>query len=63
MALAAMRHDTEPETGIIHELYLDWNTTPPYAPHDVLVLDPPLPAVDTNIDALNQVDPNITLWK
>jgi hypothetical protein len=63
VTIAAMRSGNEPEYGMVHQLFLDWSTTPPYAPNDIIVLDPPLPAVDSNIDALNQDDPNITLWQ
>jgi hypothetical protein len=63
MTIAARQPEHEPEYGIIHQLFLDWNSTPPYAPNDVVVLDPPLPAVDTNINALSQDDPNITRWQ
>ncbi|MDR2410918.1 MAG: hypothetical protein LBE13_22790 [Bacteroidales bacterium] len=63
MTIAARRPENEPEYGTVQQLFLDWSTTPPYAPNDVIVLDPPLPAVDTSIEALNQDDPNITLWK
>lgn len=63
LTIAAMRQGNEPEYGMIHQLFLDWSNTPPYAPNDIIVLNPPLSAVDPNIDALNQNDPYITLWK
>ena len=38
-AVAAMRPGNELEIGKVHEHYLDWNTTPPRAPDDVIVVD------------------------
>jgi hypothetical protein len=61
--IAAMRPGNEPEYGTIHQLFLDWNTTPPCVPNDVLVLNLPLPAVEPNIETSNQDDPDITLWQ
>jgi hypothetical protein len=63
VTIAAMRTGNEPEYGTLHELFLDWNTTPPYAPHDVLVLNPPLPAIDVSMMSMNQDNPNITRWQ
>jgi hypothetical protein len=39
VAVAAMRPGNEPEIGKVHELYLDWKSTPPRAPDDVIVID------------------------
>jgi hypothetical protein len=39
VAVAAMRPGNEPEIGKVHELYLDWKSTPPRPPDDVVVLD------------------------
>jgi hypothetical protein len=63
ITIAARRLGNEPEYGTVHQLFLDWCTTPPRTPDDVIVLNSPLSAVDTNIDALNQDNPNITLWQ
>jgi hypothetical protein len=62
LALAAMRTGNKPENGNIHELYLDWNTSPPRAPNDIIVLNPPLPALDPNREIIKQEYPNLTLW-
>jgi hypothetical protein len=62
VCIAAMRTGNEPEYDTFHELFLDWNTTPPRAPDDVLVLNPPLSAIDPNIEIAKQEYPNITLW-
>jgi hypothetical protein len=63
ITIAARRPGNEPEYGTVHQLLLDWSATPPRTPDDVMVLNTPLSAVDTNIDALNQDDPNITRWQ
>ncbi|MDR0611855.1 MAG: hypothetical protein LBG58_17240 [Planctomycetaceae bacterium] len=63
VTIAVRRPGNEPEYGTVHQLFLDWSTTLPFAPKDIIVLNPPLPAVDSNIDALNQNDPNITRWR
>ena len=34
-----MRPGDNPEIGKVHELYLDWKSTPPRAPDDVIVID------------------------
>jgi hypothetical protein len=39
VAVAAMRPGNEPEIGKVHELYLDWKSTPPRPPDDVIVID------------------------
>jgi len=39
VAVVAMRPGNEPELGKVHELFLDWKSTPPRAPDDVMVLD------------------------
>jgi hypothetical protein len=62
LALAAMRTGNKPENGNIHELYLDWNASPPHAPNDIIVLNPPLPALDQNREIIKQEYPNLTLW-
>jgi hypothetical protein len=47
---------------MLHELFLDWSTTPPHTPDDVLILHPPLSPIDTNMKAIKQNKTNITLW-
>jgi len=39
VAVAAMRPGDNPEIGKVHELYLDWKSTPPRPPDDVVVID------------------------
>jgi hypothetical protein len=39
VAIAAMKPGNEPEFGKIHELWLDWKSTPPRAPDDVIIGD------------------------
>jgi hypothetical protein len=63
LTIAARRQGDEPEYGTVHQLFLEWSTITPYAPKDIIVLNPPLPPVDQNINTLNQDNPNITLWK
>jgi hypothetical protein len=36
-AVAAMKPGDEPEIGKVHELFLDWKSTPPRPPDDVIV--------------------------
>jgi hypothetical protein len=62
LTIAARRLGNEPEYGTFHKLFLDWNSTPPHTPNDIIVMNPPLPAVDSNIDAISQDNPNITQW-
>jgi hypothetical protein len=62
IAIAAMRTGNEPEIGKVHELYLDWNSTPSRAPDDVIVMNPPLSPIDTNMEIMKHNDPNLTLW-
>jgi hypothetical protein len=49
LAIAAMRTGNESELGNIRELLLDWNNVSPHSPDDVMVFDPPLPVIDTNV--------------
>ena len=62
VAVAAIRPGNETEKGKVHELYLDWSNVPPRAPDDVMVLDDPLPAFDTEIETRHEDDPFMTLW-
>jgi hypothetical protein len=62
ITIVAMRPGKEPEYGTFHELFLDWNNTPPPAPDDALVLNTPLTAIDMNIVSINQENTDITLW-
>ena len=62
LTLAAMRPGNEPEYGMRHELFMDWNNTPLHAPDDILVLNQPLPVIDPNVETTKPNDPNITLW-
>jgi hypothetical protein len=39
VAVAALRPGDTPERGKVHELFLDWKSTPLRAPDDVMVLD------------------------
>lgn len=63
LAVAAMRTGNDSELGNIHELFLDWSNVPPRAPDDVMVFDPPLPAVDTVLSARHQNEPDLILWQ
>jgi len=38
-AVAAMKPGNNPEIGKIHELFLDWKSTPSRPPDDVIVID------------------------
>jgi len=62
VAIAPIRTGDQSEIGIVKELYLDWNNTPPRAPDDVMLLDKPLPAIDTEIAASHSEEPNLSLW-
>ena len=62
VAVAAIKPGNEMEKGKIHELYLDWSNTPPRAPDDVMVLDVPLLAFDTEIETRHEDDPFMMLW-
>jgi hypothetical protein len=62
LTIAVMRSGNEPEYGMLHELLLDWNDTPPRVPDDALVLNTSLPAIDMNIVSINQDKTDITLW-
>jgi len=62
LTVAAMRTGNEPELGQIHELFLDWSTTPLRAPDDVMVFDTPLPAIDPNIDTMHEDDSMLFRW-
>jgi len=62
VAVAPIRTGDQSEIGIVKELYLDWNNTPPRAPDDVLILDKPLPAIDPAISERNTDDSNVSLW-
>ena len=62
IAVAPIRTGNQTETGMVKELYLDWNNTPPRAPDDVMLLNKPLPAIDTEIVESRVEEPNVTLW-
>jgi hypothetical protein len=62
MCIAAIRTGNEPEYGTFHELLLDWNTTTPRAPDDIIVLNPQLSAIDLNIELMKHNDLNLSLW-
>ncbi|MCL2348000.1 MAG: hypothetical protein FWC50_07020 [Planctomycetaceae bacterium] len=62
VAVAPIRTGNQSETGLVKELYLDWNNTPPRAPDDVMILDKPLPAIDPEIIERNADDQNVSLW-
>ena len=62
VAVAAMRTGNEPETGKVHELYLDWSNVPPRCPDDVVVLNAPLPAFDETVGSRHKDDPFWSLW-
>jgi hypothetical protein len=62
LAVAAMRTGNESELGTVHELVLDWSDVPPRAPDDVMVFDPPLPAVDNEVLSRYQSEPDVILW-
>jgi hypothetical protein len=40
--LPYLPHVNVPEYRMVYELFLDWNTMPPYAPNNVIVLNFPL---------------------
>ena len=61
VAVAAMRPGDEPEIGKVHELFLDWKSTPPRAPDDVVLFDKLPPVIDVNVIE-NKGDENLTLW-
>jgi hypothetical protein len=62
VAVTAIRTGNEPETGKVHELYLDWSSVPPRRPDDVMVLNVPLPAIDSAIEQRHEDDPFWTMW-
>ncbi len=62
VAIAAMRIGDETKIGKVHELYLDWSNVKPRSPDDVMVLDDPLSAFDTEIETRREDDPFTTLW-
>jgi hypothetical protein len=59
VAVAAMRTENG-ETGKVYEWYLDWSNVPPRQPDDVVILGPPLPAIDPDIADRN--NPNLSRW-
>jgi hypothetical protein len=61
VAIAAMRNGSG-EIGKVHELYLDWSHVPPHRPDDVILLDKPLPAIDSSIAEKNADDLSLSLW-
>jgi len=63
VAVAALRTGDEEETGKIHELYLDWSDIPPRRPDEVIILDKPLPVIDTTVEKRHEDDPFLTLWR
>ena len=62
VAVAPIRTGNQTELGIVKELYLDWNNTPPRAPDDVMLLNIPLPAIDPTITERSTEDANVSLW-
>ena len=62
VAIAAMRIGDEMKIGKVHELYLDWSNVKPRTPDDVMILDSPLLAFDTEIEMRHEDDPFMTLW-
>jgi len=62
IAIAPIRTGDQSEIGIVKELYLDWNNTRPRAPDDVMLLNKPLPAIDTEIAESHNDEPNMSLW-
>ena len=62
IAVAPIRTGDQSEIGIVKELYLDWKNTPPRAPDDVMLLNAPLSAIDTEIVASRSDEPNLSLW-
>ncbi len=62
VAVAAMRTGDSTEIGPVKELFLDWKSTPPRCPDDIVVLDSPLPVYDPDIFTLHQEEPDLALW-
>lgn len=62
VAVAALRPGNESEKGKVHELYLHWESTPPRAPEDVIVLVEPLPVFDTAMAERNVNNDNVSIW-
>ncbi len=69
VAVAAMRTGEDlpsrreyTEIGPVKELFLDWKSTPPRCPDDIVVLDSPLPIYDPEVFTLHQDEPSMTLW-
>jgi ABC-type arginine transport system ATPase subunit len=62
VAVVPIRTGNQSEIGIVRELYLDWNNTPPRAPDDVMLFDKPLPAIDPTIAERNIDEANVSLW-
>ena len=61
-AVAAMKPGNDLEIGKIHEIYLDWKSTPPRPPDDVIVFDKLPPVIDVNVAENNADDENLTHW-
>jgi hypothetical protein len=62
IAVAPIRTGNQSEIGVVKELHLDWNNVPPRAPDDVMLLNKPLPAIDTEVIESRAEEPNVTLW-
>jgi len=62
IAVAPIRTGDQSETGIVKELYLDWNSIPPRPPDDVVLLNRPLSAIDTEIVESHSDEPSLSLW-
>ncbi len=62
VAVAAMRTGDINKIGPAKELLLDWKSTPPRCPDDIMILDSPLPVYDPDIFTLHQDEPDMTLW-
>ena len=62
VTVAAMRPGNDPEIGKVHELFLDWKSTPPRAPDDVVVFDKLPPLLDPTILSTQQDNPDLSLW-
>ncbi len=62
VAVATMRTGDSTEIGPAKELFLDWKSTPPRCPDDIVVLDSPLSAYDPDVFTLHQDESDVTIW-
>ena len=61
-AVAAMKPGDNFEIGKVHEIFLDWKSTPPRAPDDVVLWNKLPPMIDENAAEISPDHESLTLW-